>query len=165
VKFKILDTIEVAGLALPRLPPQQLRLLGILLINLNEVVPTEVIADAVRVDRTRAPGTPRHAAQMAAGRLRKTLDAVPDVALLTVGGGYELVADPDRVDLFQAADALRDTHSMLPEALQKIDVVARRWRESVFGAYATVPLRTMAAAKIDRMLSPDYEHQRPTVLA
>lgn len=164
-QFRILGTIEVAGLGWPGLAPQQLRLLGILLINLNEVVPTEVIADTVRVDRTRAPGTPRRAVQMAASRLRKALDAVSDVALLTVGGGYELVADPERVDLFQAAEAVRATHSMPPENLQEIDVVARRLRETVFGQYATVRLRTMSAAKINRILSPHYEHPRPTVLA
>jgi DNA-binding winged helix-turn-helix (wHTH) protein len=164
MEFTILGTIEVADSgARISLAPQQLRLLGILVINLNRVVSTEVIVTALLGRRPTAAA--RRTAQMAVARLRKSLEGSPHVRLITVSGGYELAADPDRVDLFRAvrtngsivATRFTDAPDMAPVALD--------WLDTVFGSYTTAPMRTMAATRIRAILAPQHRFLRPTLIS
>lgn len=158
MQFTILGTIEVADSGGQiSLAPQQLRLLGILLINLNQVVPTEVIVTAL-LGRRPTPAA-RRAAQMAVARLRRSIEGNPRVRLITVSGGYELAADPDRVDLFRAVRTIGS--SVAPD----VSAVALDWQETAFGNYATGPMRAMAATRIRAILAPHHRFLRPTLIS
>jgi len=154
MEFTILGTIEVADSgAHLNLAPQQLRLLGILVINLNRVVSTEVIVTALLGRRPTAAA--RRTAQMAVARLRRSLEGSPHVRLITVSGGYELAADPDRVDLFRAV-----------RAIGSIDApVASDWQDTVFGSYATLSMRAMAVTRVRAILAPHHRFLRPTLIS
>jgi len=75
-------------------------LLALLLVQVNRVVGIDTVINAFWGERP--PRSARNQVKNSAGRLRKVLAAEPDVALLTVGSGYQLVANPLCVDLHRA---------------------------------------------------------------
>jgi DNA-binding winged helix-turn-helix (wHTH) protein len=160
-QIKILGTVEVTGftegLCLTR---QQARLLGLLAINANRMVPTEQIAVAM----SGGPPAARQTAQMAVARLRRVLGKGAETAVMTVSGGYELVVDPERVDLFRAVDRLRSAVAAGAVAAIEVDDHLRLWQETVFGVHATALLRDQAITRINSILTSCDRHRRPIVI-
>ncbi|HUO45607.1 MAG TPA: BTAD domain-containing putative transcriptional regulator [Acidimicrobiia bacterium] len=97
MQFRILGTLdaEVDGGPIDLGPPKQRSLLAVLLLHLNEVVPTERLVELVWGEG--APRTAAHSVQIYVSDLRKVLG--PNRAtILTKPPGYLLDADPDCVD-------------------------------------------------------------------
>ena len=97
MQFRILGTLdaEVDGGPIDLGPPKQRSLLAVLLLHLNEVVPTERLIELVWGEG--APRTAAHSVQIYVSDLRKVLG--PNGAtILTKPPGYLLDADPDSVD-------------------------------------------------------------------
>ena len=100
MQFRILGTLdaEVDGVPIDLGPPKQRSLLAVLLLHLNEVVPTEQLIDLVWSEG--APRTAPHSVQIYVSNLRKVLG--PNGAtILTKPPGYLLDVDPDRVDAYR----------------------------------------------------------------
>jgi len=98
VQFRILGTLDakVDGGLIDLGPPKQRSLLAVLLLHLNEVVPTERLIELVWGEG--APRTAAHSVQIYVSDLRKVLG--PNGAtILTKPPGYLLDADPDCVDV------------------------------------------------------------------
>jgi DNA-binding SARP family transcriptional activator/tetratricopeptide (TPR) repeat protein len=113
----------------------QLRcVLSILLVEANRTVPVDQLVERVWRDR-RLPHRPRGAIQHNVTLLRNTLAAAGDVSIVWKSPGYQLIADPDTIDLHRfrrlvsrARTATDDDHAavLLEQAL-------RLWRGEPFG--------------------------------
>jgi len=100
MQFRILGTLdaEVDGGPIDLGPPKQRSLLAVLLLHLNQVVPTERLIELVWGEG--APRTAAHSVQIYVSDLRKVMG--PNGAtILTRPPGYLLDADPDRVDAWR----------------------------------------------------------------
>jgi DNA-binding SARP family transcriptional activator len=76
--------------------PKQRALLTALVLRANRVVPAEELAALIWGDDP--PSSARLTLQGYVLRVRRTLTAVPDVAILTEPAGYVLRVDPERID-------------------------------------------------------------------
>jgi hypothetical protein len=102
LRFRVFGTVAVIRgdeqLALGRLRDRCL--LGVLLLTVNRVIDIDTVVHLFWGEQQ--PRSARTQVKNSAGRLRKATTAHPDVELLTVGSGYQLVADPLSVDLHRA---------------------------------------------------------------
>jgi WD40 repeat protein/DNA-binding SARP family transcriptional activator len=104
-RFRILGPLEVSGDegALPLAGPKQRTTLALLILNANQVVPSERLIDALWGEEP--PDAARGTLQTYVSRLRTVLGAN------TIEGrapGYVLRADPDEVDAIRFERLLRD---------------------------------------------------------
>ncbi|HSC51668.1 MAG TPA: alpha/beta fold hydrolase [Gaiellaceae bacterium] len=100
VDFRLFGGLEVAvgGRRLRFGGAKERGLLAYLLLNVNRVVSRPAVIDALWGDD--APPTAEHGVEVFVSRLRSSLEpADPGAVLVTRPGGYELVADPERVDV------------------------------------------------------------------
>jgi hypothetical protein len=81
-----------------------------------------------------------------------------------VGRGYELSADPDRVDLFRAAKDLKISCSRSSTSDVDLAATALNWHQTIFGSYATGTLRAMAATRIKSMMDLHHRFPQPTLI-
>jgi DNA-binding SARP family transcriptional activator len=105
VEFRLLGEVEVTVDGAPvTVGFAQLRcLLAVLLVEANHIVSVDQLLDrAWRPHRT--PHRPRDAVHQRIALVRKALVTVPGVTITTHAAGYQLVVDPELVDLhrFQA---------------------------------------------------------------
>jgi len=105
IEFRVLGPVEVvlADQVVPGWRPQQRAVLAALVVDVGRVVPVGVL-----VDRVWGSAPPRHAdriLQSHLSRIRRTLDRGNDpaetVRLVRHAGGYRLLTEPDRVDLYR----------------------------------------------------------------
>ncbi|MFD1046157.1 winged helix-turn-helix domain-containing protein, partial [Kibdelosporangium lantanae] len=97
VAFRLLGELRVSrdNRPVPIQYPRQRTLLAALLVDLNTVVPTDVLTE--RVWGTDLPDAPRAALHTYLSRVRKSVG--PGVEITQRSGGYLLAADPATVDL------------------------------------------------------------------
>ncbi|HEX4705103.1 MAG TPA: tetratricopeptide repeat protein [Pseudonocardiaceae bacterium] len=101
-QFRLLGNIEVRvdGQSVPVGYAQLRAVLAVLLVEVNRVVPVEVLVD--RVWGTRAlPKRPRSGVQHDVTLLRRTLAAIPHTGITWAAPGYRLTADPTTIDLHE----------------------------------------------------------------
>jgi len=103
--FRILGSLEAeaGGGLLPAGPPGQQRVLAVLLVNANQVVPVTRLVDALW--DARPPATAAKQARNTVSRLRKLLaPGEPAVRIATAGTGYRLCVPAGALDasLFEA---------------------------------------------------------------
>jgi YVTN family beta-propeller protein len=103
MEFLVLGSIEVVteGRSLPLGGAKQRALLGVLVLNANRVVSTDLLIDALWGDR--APEGAPHTLQVYVSQLRRSLrvpgSSPPETILVTQGPGYVLRVEPDAVDV------------------------------------------------------------------
>ncbi|GAA2791974.1 AfsR/SARP family transcriptional regulator [Crossiella cryophila] len=99
MRFGVLGSVEAwrDGTALPPGPPRRRALLGILLVEAGRVVPVDRLVRALWDNAP--PASARNAVHGLIAALRKLLAGEPGVELVTRPTGYQLVVDPQAVDL------------------------------------------------------------------
>ena len=158
MEFRLFDTVEAYYDNRPIILGSllQQRLLGVLALNLGTVVRTDQLITTLTDG---APGyNTRRSMQNAVVRLRKSLARDIEVAVLTVGSGYVLVAAPESIDLYRAA-ALIHRSRREPEpgiAAKNLETAMTMWRTPVFGWLATPEMRHMAEQRIGELLSSGF---------
>ncbi|HZD18516.1 MAG TPA: BMP family ABC transporter substrate-binding protein [Actinomycetota bacterium] len=111
--YRILGSLEVTadGSTLDLGPPKQRALMAILVLNANEIVPTDRLIDLLWAER--APRTAGHSVQIYVSQLRKVIEPqAGDQLIVTHPPGYRLHADPESIDARRferlVAEAARD---------------------------------------------------------
>jgi DNA-binding SARP family transcriptional activator/tetratricopeptide (TPR) repeat protein len=101
MEFRLLGPVEVdvAGRALDVGHARQRAVLAVLLLDLGHIVPADRLID--RIWDQEPPASARNVLSGHLARLKSALASVPDaaVSLRRRGGGYQLRAEPERVDL------------------------------------------------------------------
>ncbi|MGW0516354.1 BTAD domain-containing putative transcriptional regulator [Crossiella sp. NPDC003009] len=99
MRFGVLGSVEAwrDGTALPPGPPRRRALLGLLLVDAGRVVPVDRLVKALW--DSSPPASARNAVHGLIAALRKVLAEESGVELLTRPPGYQLVVDPQLVDL------------------------------------------------------------------
>jgi DNA-binding SARP family transcriptional activator len=131
--FRVLGPLEIErnGSPLPLRGSKLRGLLGLLLLNAEQVLDPETLIDALWGDEP--PATARTALQMHVSRLRKLLEGDPAVSLETIGGGYVLHLGPDRLDLVEFRTLVERGRSEMARgerlaARDTMDAALRLWR-------------------------------------
>ncbi|HSL25840.1 MAG TPA: BTAD domain-containing putative transcriptional regulator, partial [Acidimicrobiia bacterium] len=152
MQFRILGTLdaEVDGGPIDLGPPKQRSLLAVLLLHLNEVVPTERLVELVWGEG--APRTAAHSVQIYVSDLRKVL-APNGATILTKPPGYLLDADPDCVDACRferGVDAALTaiTEGRLSDGADRLRAALELWRgpalsEFVYEQFAQSDIRRL----------------------
>jgi DNA-binding SARP family transcriptional activator/Tfp pilus assembly protein PilF len=144
IQFRLLGPIEVVqdGKAANPTTAQQRCVLALLLLDLGRVVPAErLIAALWPVD---PPVSAQNTVRVYVTRLRRLFAADPSVRLETIGRGWRLTCDRNRVDLYRFRELAARAHGqgapdardLLTEALglwrgpALADAASEHWRES-----------------------------------
>jgi DNA-binding SARP family transcriptional activator len=109
VDFRLLGTVEVAarGTVLPMGRRQERLLLALLLLSANQLVPSERLISLLWQDET--PDRPLRTLQVYVSRLRKALSEgeADGMRLVARDQGYQLIVDPDAIDVHRFRDGVR----------------------------------------------------------
>ncbi|GAA1027933.1 MULTISPECIES: AfsR/SARP family transcriptional regulator [Amycolatopsis] len=158
MQIRLFGTIEArdgnGSIALGSLP--HYRVLGVLALNLGNVVRTDHLLQALDSD---LPGPlSRRAIQNVIMRIRKAIPREDDVCVLTVGSGYVLNAAPETVDLYRAVALIHRSQCEddTGEADSSLESAMEMWHEPLFGWLATPAMRAMAEKKISLLLDSEY---------
>jgi basic membrane lipoprotein Med (substrate-binding protein (PBP1-ABC) superfamily)/DNA-binding SARP family transcriptional activator len=98
-EYRILGSLGVAfdGVSVQLGPAKQRAVLAVLLLNANEIVPTDRLIELIW--GARAPRTAGHSIQIYVSELRRILDAVsPRQVIQTRPPGYVIEVEPDSID-------------------------------------------------------------------
>jgi DNA-binding SARP family transcriptional activator/tetratricopeptide (TPR) repeat protein len=163
IDFRILGPVEarVGGQAIDLFGPRQQRLLAVLLLHADRVVPMDRIVDLVWDDEP--PATARRQVQDLASRLRRTLQAAAlpgsaaAVIVETAGDGYRLGSRGHRLDLRAFDDAVRDARELAepdPDKAARLlrDALAM-WRGPALAGLDGMRWRAVAAPIDERRLT------------
>ncbi|MBW4721512.1 AfsR/SARP family transcriptional regulator [Saccharothrix obliqua] len=128
-------------------PPRRQCVLAVLLVEVNRVVPVDVLVERVWSDQ--APRKPNDVLYSYVSRLRRVLAVDPDTELVRRSGGYVLEADPLSVDVHRFRHLVAE--SALDEALElwrgaPLERIDTPWAESVREALEVERL----AAEVER---------------
>ncbi|MFI9818094.1 AfsR/SARP family transcriptional regulator [Saccharothrix variisporea] len=128
-------------------PPRRQCVLAVLLVEVNRLVPVDVLAERVWFDQ--APRKPHDVLYSYVSRLRRVLAADPDTALVRRSGGYVLETDPLSVDVHRFRHLVAE--SAFDEALElwrgtPLERLDTPWAESVRAALEVERL----AAEVER---------------
>jgi DNA-binding SARP family transcriptional activator/tetratricopeptide (TPR) repeat protein len=151
VEFRLLGTVEVMvdGVPIDVGHARQRDILAVLLIDVDQVVPIDRLAD--RVWGARLPRRPNDALYSYLSRLRSAFRGIDDVTIKRQRGGYSLVVDPQAVDvhlfarLAGTARAAVDDHA----ALALFDEALALWRGRALGEFDS-PWSDSVRADLDR---------------
>ena len=153
VDYRILGSLEArdGGDALPLGSAQERSLLALLLLNANELVPTDRLVDELWGDRP--PKTAVKTVQVYVSRLRKVLGAE---TIVTSAPGYLLRVDPESIDLHRferltgegrqalAAGDAAGASRLLREALSL-------WRGAPLADFAYEPFAQTEVARLEEL--------------
>lgn len=159
LRFRLLGDIgvQIDGTAVELGHPRQRVVLAVLLVDVNRIVSVERIID--RIWGTQPPQRAREALYSYLSRLRRVVAGADGVDIVHHSGGYQLVADPDTVDLHRfralvarARQSSDDTAATLfAEALELADGVPFGNLESTWLDTVRVLLaQERLAAELDR---------------
>ena len=111
IEFRVLGPVEILhdGELLGPTTAQQRCVLAMLLLDLGRVVSTGRLISALWA--TGPPASARGSVRVHVTKLRKLLAADPTVELATVGEGWRLTSDPERVDLYRFRDLVARARS------------------------------------------------------
>jgi DNA-binding SARP family transcriptional activator/tetratricopeptide (TPR) repeat protein len=144
-RFRVLGPVEILrdGVVQGPTTAQSRCVLALLLLDLGRTVTAERLITALWP--AGPPASALNTLRVYVTRLRRLLAADPTVALATVGRGWRLDCDPDRVDLYRFRDLVSRARrhdgpgkaALLEEALRLwrgpalADVAGDEWRESL----------------------------------
>ncbi|MFE3784785.1 hypothetical protein ACFXPA_42165 [Amycolatopsis sp. NPDC059090] len=158
MEIRLFGTIEATGrtgpLALGSLV--QYRALGVLALNLSNVVPTEHLGAALAAESS-GPVS-RRGIQNVVVQIRKGLALEGTVCVLTVGRGYVLNAAPEAIDLYRAVLLIHRARQEISSAqsARGLEAAMTMWKEPLFGCLATPQMKEMAGRKIEMLLYSEY---------
>jgi DNA-binding SARP family transcriptional activator/tetratricopeptide (TPR) repeat protein len=111
IGFRVLGPVEILDGGRPQgaTTAQQRAVLAMLLLDLGRVVPVGRLISALWA--TEPPASARNAVRVHVTKLRGLVAADPSVAITTVGEGWRLTCDPDRVDLYRFRDLVERARS------------------------------------------------------
>ncbi|WHT16641.1 BTAD domain-containing putative transcriptional regulator [Crossiella sp. CA-258035] len=157
VRFRLLGEFQVLdGDAVLEIRHQRQRcVLAALLVDLNQVVRLDTLAD--RVWGEQQPGRPRDTLYSYVSRLRSALAGVDGVTITQRAGGYLLTADPGSVDLHRFQDLVarvsaaheEQRAALLTRALDQWTGVALA---DIDGAWAAQVRETLTRQRFDARL-------------
>ncbi|MGX7826554.1 ATP-binding protein [Actinokineospora sp. 24-640] len=166
-RFRVLGSLELDGpaAAASLVKSERLRrLLGALLVRLGQTVSADRLVDAVWPDAQ--PHDSRAALYSLAYRLRRVVDAVPEVSLRTTPPGYTLSVPRHLVDALRFEDlvvsARRDT---VPErAAGLLDEALALWRGPAYAEFAEEEFARAEAARLAALHRSAVEQRAETAL-
>lgn len=152
---EVLAQVDGAGLDLGH--ARQRCVLAVLLVKANRMVTTDQLVD--RVWGERAPRRARHALYSYLSRLRRVLDAVPEVDVARVSGGYVLRVDAEAVDLhlFRVLVARARDAGDGPQALDLYERALRLWRGEPFKGSTSRWLASVADRLLEERFSAEVQ--------
>ncbi|WP_112141487.1 AfsR/SARP family transcriptional regulator [Glycomyces dulcitolivorans] len=111
IGFRILGPVEILHNGQKQGPTtaQQRCVLAMLLLDLDHVVPTGRLVSALWASDP--PAAARNSIRVYVTKLRKLIAADPAVELVTVGEGWRLSCDAERVDLYRFRDLVARARS------------------------------------------------------
>ncbi len=150
MEFRLLGPVEVlrGGSVVSIGGAKTKALLALLLLRANEVVPRDVLLEALWPERAASAG---HSLDVQVSRLRKSFD--PDELIFTRGGGYVLEVEPESVDAHRFERLLDEgkranadgSHS---DALGVLDDALSLWRGVALGDLA---YEEFASGEVERL--------------
>ena len=126
MEFRILGPLEVLqdGVPLSLGGPKHRALLALLLLHANEPVPQSVLVDGLWGERP--PQTAAKALQVYVSQIRRVLGREQ---IRTLAGGYELVVEPDELDLLRVERLIAEAREAAPaDAAPKLREALALWR-------------------------------------
>jgi DNA-binding SARP family transcriptional activator len=153
LEFGILGPLEVRDgdrmLALGALGERSL--LALMLLNANELVPTERLVDELWGERP--PKTAVKTIQVYVSRLRRLLGTE---TIVTRAPGYVVNVDPDRLDLHRFERLAADGRTALAAgdaltAARRLRAALAMWRGAPLSDFAYEPFAHAAAARLDEL--------------
>ena len=128
--FRLLGSVEVEadGVLIDLGPPKQRAVLAVLLLNANEVVPTDRLVDLVWDED--APRTAGHSVQIYVSELRKLLErgaAAPSI--VTRSPGYVLETSPESIDMWRFEHLVAEGSALLET--QSFEAAATKLRHGL----------------------------------
>lgn len=152
VEFLVLGSLEPreSGELIRVRGMRQQRLLALLLVNANRVVPMGVLVDELWEN---PPSSARQQVHNAVRDLRRILPAVSDSVLITVDVGYRLAVPEDAIDTYRFTSGVRaakaaEKNGRLAEAIQLLQSAVDLWRGDAF-AGIQCPAVTGAAVRLN----------------
>ncbi|GAA3486453.1 AfsR/SARP family transcriptional regulator [Streptomyces cremeus] len=149
MEFQVLGTLEACedGVPVPLRGMRRQRLLALLLLHANRVVPLRVLVEELWED---PPHSARQQVHNAVRDLRRALAGASDVALVTVDAGYRLQVPADAVDAHRFTDRVRaadaaDREGRTGEAVRLLQDAVGLWRGE---AWAGIDCPSVVAAAI-----------------
>ncbi|MFJ9814536.1 BTAD domain-containing putative transcriptional regulator [Streptomyces sp. NPDC101151] len=129
---------------------RQQKLLALLLLNANRVVPMELLVDELWED---PPSSARPQVHNAIRDLRRILSAAEDASLVTMDVGYRLMVPEEAVDAHRFARRVRaaraaEQEGRLTESARLLQGAVDLWRGDAFAGIAC-PAVTSAAVKLN----------------
>ncbi|MDY7085986.1 MAG: BTAD domain-containing putative transcriptional regulator [Actinomycetota bacterium] len=154
--------IRVAGEHVAVLQPRQQQVLAALAVDANRPVTWPTLVD--RVWGAQPPEGARTAMRSHVSRIRLALRAAGDrggrpVRLVRGGGGYEILVDPERIDLHRSRRLVRDARAAGTSDTERV----RLLREAV-GLWRGEPLAGLTGEWAGRVRSA-WQHERLDVVA
>ena len=141
MRFKVLGPLEVEGDdgPVPIVGQRPRALLTVLLVQPNEVVPTERIVDAVWGEDP--PEAPANALQQVVTRLRARLGPGASDVATAPGGGYRVIVAPGALDADRFESGYRRARQLFdaePDgAARELESALALWRGPAYGEFAT----------------------------
>ncbi|MEU1402259.1 BTAD domain-containing putative transcriptional regulator [Streptomyces sp. NPDC005728] len=152
MEFLVLGSLETreAGEPIRVRGMRQQKLLALLLLNANRVVPMEVLVDELWED---PPPSARPQVHNAIRDLRRILSAAEDTSLVTMDVGYRLMVPDDAVDAHCFAQRVRaaraaEREGRLDESVRLLESAVDLWRGDAFAGIAC-PAVASAAVKLN----------------
>ncbi|MEU3990800.1 AfsR/SARP family transcriptional regulator [Streptomyces platensis] len=152
VEFLVLGSLEPreSGELIRVRGMRQQRLLALLLVNANRVVPMGVLVDELWEN---PPSSARQQVHNAVRDLRRILPAAGDSVLITVDVGYRLAVPEDAIDTYRFTSGVRaakaaEKNGRLAEAIQLLQSAVDLWRGDAF-AGIQCPAVTGAAVRLN----------------
>ncbi|ARP70706.1 AfsR family transcriptional regulator [Streptomyces pluripotens] len=152
MEFLVLGSLETreSGEPIPVRGMRQQRLLALLLLNANRVVPVDVLVDELWQD---PPSSARPQIHNAIRDLRRILPATGGASLVTVNVGYRLVVREDAIDAHRFTSRVRaakvaEREGRCGEAIRLLQAAVDLWRGDAF-AGIQCPAITSAAVKLN----------------
>ena len=139
--------LTIAGSSVPLRGARERKLLALLAVNLNELVPVERIEDALWES---PPKSVRQQLYNVVANLRRVLAVAPDLELSSDGGGYRLMIPPHALDasrfraLIEEADTA-EQQGRWEEADGLLDEALGLWRGPALDGLNDWTLRSAAA--------------------
>src|SRR5215210_1307930 len=153
MEFGILGPLEVRdrGVAVALGGVQQRSLLAILLLNANELVPTDRLVDELWGEEP--PRAAVKTVQVYVSRLRKLLGVE---ALVTSGPGYLLRVEPERIDLRRFERLADEGRQALAagdaeRAAKRLGEAMSLWRGAPLADFAYEPFAQAEAARLEEL--------------
>jgi DNA-binding SARP family transcriptional activator len=158
VDLRVLGPLEVwhDGARVPLPSVRQQRLLGVLALSANTVVPTQRLVDALWDDGP--PATATKQVQNCVSHLRERLGTVTDQLIVTDGTGYRLLLPEEQLDLALFRRGVADAQELVArgEVADGVAVVRRAldlWRGDILAGIETGGIGSRTAGITEQRLA------------